>query len=340
MTPDHSTSTIITSDTSTSDDEPLRPNHQALKGRGKGKGKGKGMSVLRPTMSKFSGNRVDSVNLDGDGIDNDEIDSESMTRSASHKRKLEIRSSCSNKPRKRRASRDASVNDDDDEDGDDVDEADIPTPLPLRYKNDRDTLSSRQETEVLPVILSSPLPSLEPNEPGGTWLCQREDCMHRVYGADTSSGRDLVKDHISWHAEKQGQIELIKREARPHLPVRLAVNLSHGWFLKDSTADSATVTFCDVFENWRNSNNYPSSMGRSCCFLRRFKKATELAVCFGRRSRFGSAYPAGFRRRAFGFCWICWHGAWVSDSGFGRTAACAFSGGINYRAFERCSVGE
>jgi hypothetical protein len=212
-------------DTVSSDEEPVTAGH-AGKGKKKDRGRGKGMSGLRPKTSSGKGTdrsgKSSALEMEEDEED-DTVNSQSVGRPVSNKRKLNDSAARASKPRKRRASSDrfASDGEEDDEDDEDIVETLITTPLPLRYKEAGKKHKPDEGSEFLPIILSSPLPSLEPNEPGGTWLCQYTGCMHRVYGADSADGAALVKDHFQWHsAETQKHIDLVMREQRPHLPIK------------------------------------------------------------------------------------------------------------------------
>ncbi|KAI9671469.1 MAG: hypothetical protein M1831_004378 [Alyxoria varia] len=94
-----------------------------------------------------------------------------------------------------------------------------PKPTPSKTLPRTDT-GQAPSTQILDII-TSPLPSYEPNTPdGSTWLCVFDGCTHRVYDAADEQSKDLIKEHYRKHAvESQKQLDLVRREERPYLPV-------------------------------------------------------------------------------------------------------------------------
>ncbi|KAJ8608316.1 hypothetical protein MRB53_039738 [Persea americana] len=89
-------------------------------------------------------------------------------------------------------------------------------PLPLRPRVSK----SRPMKSSAVVITTTPIPTLIPQGPSGTWTCEMDGCSHVVYGADGSHGRALAEEHYKMHAiESQSVLDLVYKEERPYLPV-------------------------------------------------------------------------------------------------------------------------
>ena len=230
-------SMLAPSETNSSEDGPVI-GRRGYKGS-KGKGKGKGKSALRPktTLLSMKGAKGYSDDPFDDNDDNDELAIREIQDNSpsvlggpisSSKRKLALlgASSSSNNinndidyPNKRPASRDSITPNTYDADINNTNTPKISLPLKMRDPNTPSR--SANESLLVPPLITTPIPDLEPNGPGGSWSCTFDGCMHRVYGANAEVGRQLIREHYSGHVvEKQAQIELVMREERPHLPVK------------------------------------------------------------------------------------------------------------------------
>ncbi len=214
---------VVLSDTSSNEDPvgPIGPAHEGKgkgksTGKGKGKGKGKSKSTLRPKSTRLfakgtKASSESSVPEEQSDDGTEEVDFDIVELAGSTKRKIEELGESGNKSRKRTVSCDRSSN---------MDEVEPSADLPLRCKDELVNGQTLSDSGFVPIILSAVIPSTEPNEPGGTWLCRFDGCVHRVYGATSETGQELINEHHRSHvAQSEEQIELIKREARPHLPV-------------------------------------------------------------------------------------------------------------------------
>ena len=238
-------SMLAPSETNSSDDSPAQQGRRGHKGS-KGKGKGKGKSALRPKTMRLSLKAANDYANDPFEDDNnssediligdiqDNSPSVPTGRFSPSKRKLALLgTSASSKiisnnneddrPSKRPASRDSPNTASYTPNNRTYNTKPPPKiSLPLKWKDpNSSSRSPLDDTPLVPPITSTPIPSLEPNGPGGSWSCTFDGCMHRVYGGNSEVGRQLIREHYSGHVvEKQAQIELIMREERPHLPVK------------------------------------------------------------------------------------------------------------------------
>ena len=236
-------SMLAPSETNSSEDGPIQPGRRGYKGS-KGKGKGKGKSALRPKTMRLS--LQGAKDYASDPFEDDNSDSEDVALGgiqnnspsiAGHfspsKRKLAVlgartssnidHNNDSDRPSKRPTSRGspdaASQNP---KTKSKIINSPSKISLPLKWKDpNTPSRAPLDDPPFVPPIKSTPIPSLEPNGPSGSWSCTFDGCMHRVYGANAEVGRQLIREHYSGHVvEKQEQIELVMREERPHLPVK------------------------------------------------------------------------------------------------------------------------
>lgn len=217
------------------------------------------LSVLRPTSSKFSGKskgikhkqskggKGKAPVLASDASDASEVEeSERATDSnedmgvdtptqaqspGREKRKLEDidADEQEGKPRRIRATS-ASITPESppttvDSENEDA-EADIPDgtavpPLPLRHRPN----TSHSKGLVSPSLISTPLPTYEPNGPRDSWICNFDGCSQRIYGCSKEVGRQLITEHLEDHAKGREKVVgiLWREQDKLHLPVRFVL---------------------------------------------------------------------------------------------------------------------
>jgi hypothetical protein len=121
------------------------------------------------------------------------------------------------RPRKRRRPSPPEMGDDDDSE-----EVASPPPIPsTSYFNETETSSaSENETPALPPdpkltpsFISTPLPSLTPTGPNGTWTCSRTLCSFVVRDAESPEGVKKIQEHYNEHADRLERETLVRREA-------------------------------------------------------------------------------------------------------------------------------
>ena len=233
-------SMLAPSETNSSEDGPVQVGRHGYKGS-KGKGKGKGKSALRPKTTLLS--MKSARGYSGDPFDDNDVSEELAIGEiqdnspsvfgghvSSSKRKLAVLGASTSRnninndidyPNKRPASRD-SLDTSYPRDSDITNHISSKIDLPLKKKDpNTPSRSPANDSLLVPPLITTPIPELEPNGPGGSWSCTFDGCMHRVYGANAEVGRQLIREHYGGHVvEKQAQIELVMREERPHLPVK------------------------------------------------------------------------------------------------------------------------
>ncbi|KAK5020444.1 hypothetical protein LTR60_000508 [Cryomyces antarcticus] len=210
------------SDSDSEDDSPVRTSWQAKKGK----------SALRPkTVNKFA-NKAAERGGRGFVSDDDEDNSElvSPTRVSPMKRKSESHHADDRRRNKRRYSRLEPTLDDAEEDEGIVIPSDDDYEGVVEARADGDhSLHGKDGLNLGATcgslnLVSEPLLSFAPRGPGGTWICPRDGCNHKVYGADGPDSKDLamslIREHHDTHVLKGDQrFEVLKREERPGLPV-------------------------------------------------------------------------------------------------------------------------
>jgi hypothetical protein len=86
------------------------------------------------------------------------------------------------------------------------------TSLAIRKKSQ----SNGVKPNLASVVISEPIFSTRATEPGDVWMCPREGCIHKVYGASENGA--LIKEH---HLEHDEVFSLVRSEEnRTNLPVR------------------------------------------------------------------------------------------------------------------------
>ncbi|KAG9190964.1 hypothetical protein G6011_09052 [Alternaria panax] len=114
-------------------------------------------------------------------------------------------------------------------DGSDSEEATAVPPLPLRYRPSNFPLHARPASSpsastqpiVSPPIISTPLPTYEPNGPRDSWICSFDGCTQKIYGCSKELGRQLITEHLEDHSRGREKVVgiLWREQDRLNLPV-------------------------------------------------------------------------------------------------------------------------
>jgi hypothetical protein len=112
----------------------------------------------------------------------------------------------------------------------DSEEANAVPPLPLRYRPSNlpphvrpaSSSSSNSKPIVSPPIISTPLPTYEPNGPRDSWVCSFDGCTQKIYGCSKELGRQLITEHLEDHSRGREKVVgiLWREQDRLNLPVR------------------------------------------------------------------------------------------------------------------------
>jgi hypothetical protein len=99
-------------------------------------------------------------------------------------------------------------------------------PLPLRYRPTNLPSQTNSKAAVIPSLVSTPLPTYEPNGPRDSWICNFDGCAQRIYGCSKEIGRQLITEHLEDHTKGREKVVgiLWREQDKLHLPVRY-VNL-------------------------------------------------------------------------------------------------------------------
>lgn len=217
------------------------------------------LSVLRPKSSKFSGKskgvgtkrgkssagkgKAPIPNSDSSDDDNDDMDADTPTQTSSptsEKRKLDDTDPEDDKTSRKRAAS-VSITPDSPPTTAESDSEDPPPgtavpPLPLRHRPTKaqslpQSSHSHTKPVVAPSLVSTPLPTYEPNGPRDSWICNFDGCSHRIYGCSKEIGRQLITEHLEDHAKGREKVVgiLWREQDRLQLPVRCV--LSELWNL-------------------------------------------------------------------------------------------------------------
>jgi hypothetical protein len=95
------------------------------------------------------------------------------------------------------------------------------TNLPVRRKLSIPTTNGHasSESQSRMALVSEPAPFTDANAPGDMWNCPNAGCVHKVYGASEFASKELIREHLLDHKEKD-RVDLIKDEENmTHLPV-------------------------------------------------------------------------------------------------------------------------
>ncbi|KAF1834727.1 hypothetical protein BDW02DRAFT_639168 [Decorospora gaudefroyi] len=252
---DHATLRNAGSDSSDTSDEEEQDTLTTPVRRPPGRRKKGRLSVLRPTSGKFSG-KGKGVSIKpgkqkgGKGkapvatSDDSEVEqTESRTSSedemamdtptqapspvAREKRKLSDTDAdeSSEKGRRKRAASESIAPDSPpttaDSDSATEESAAVP-PLPLRYRPTNIHHPSRNtKPATVPPIVSTPLPTYEPNGPRDSWICSFDGCTQRIYGCSKELGRQLITEHLEDHSRGREKVVgiLWREQDKLRLPV-------------------------------------------------------------------------------------------------------------------------
>lgn len=94
-----------------------------------------------------------------------------------------------------------------------------------------DTESSHKAHDVAAFkILEQLTPSFTPRGPGDVWTCAVDGCNYKVYQASKAYSQQMIDEHFkSPHFGARDKLDLVLKEERPHLPIRLEHDIN---FLK------------------------------------------------------------------------------------------------------------
>jgi hypothetical protein len=210
-----------------------------LRPSGKFSGKGKGVSI-KPGKQKGGKGKAPVATSDDSEVEQSEqatsseddiaIDTPTQALSpAREKRKLDdTDADQEEKGRQKRTASASIAPDSPPTTGDSEEEAEEngTAPLPLRYRptnlppNARPQPNTKPAT--IPPIVSTPLPTYEPNGPRDSWICSFDGCSQRIYGCSKELGRQLITEHLEDH--KRGREKVVgilwREQDKLHLPVR------------------------------------------------------------------------------------------------------------------------
>ncbi|KAF1847061.1 uncharacterized protein K460DRAFT_402425 [Cucurbitaria berberidis CBS 394.84] len=217
----------------------LRPRSSKFSGKSKGitreTGKaGKGKAPIPDSEAPSGDSDAEGSGSSSDSSDELGIDTPTQGLSPGReKRKLDEMDADrgEEKGRRKRAAERASLTPDspptaaESDDEDDVAAALDEPPLPLRYRpsnvapNSRPTSSTKEA--VVASIVSTPLPTYEPNGSRDSWICSFDGCSQRIYGCSKEIGRRLITEHLEDHTKGREKVVgiLWREQDKLHLPV-------------------------------------------------------------------------------------------------------------------------
>jgi hypothetical protein len=241
----------------------LRPTSSKFSGKSKSINRaegsaGKGKAPVRAAdLSDNSETQGDQETADSDDDDEDEddeddddmeIDTPTQALSPSReKRKLEETDADEQEEKTRRKRTGASITPESPptSEDDDTEAALANGVVPLRYRPTTNGSSSRPESShtkvgLAPSLISTPLPTYEPNGPRDSWICNFDGCTQRIYGCSKEIGRRLITEHLEDHAKGREKVVgiLWREQDKLHLPVKYALPFRLG----DEKLIYATVT--------------------------------------------------------------------------------------------------
>lgn len=208
------------------------------------------LSVLRPRSGKFSG-KSKSIGRDADQrmLDSEDPSSEEADSSAEGEAEqahdansdMEIDTPTAVSPnrdkrklidlegdaeetgiRKRAASTSTASSDDE---STDTTPSTSEVPLPLLKRTNGKPNEKHSNADPIAPIISTPLPTHEPNGPRDSWFCTFDGCTQRIYGASKALGQELITEHLEDHANgRHDVVGIIWREKEKlSLPVKYVV---------------------------------------------------------------------------------------------------------------------
>ncbi|KAF2646356.1 hypothetical protein P280DRAFT_440325 [Massarina eburnea CBS 473.64] len=198
----------------------LRPPNSRFSGKGKGlkQGTGKRLNIEESSEEDLISNTEAADDNTSDS------DSEFQTdRPGRGKRKyVDVEDDDEEKGRRKRTvSKSVTPESPSSSSEDDEDDA-AEAPLPLRYRaHNPKTNEPLPKSNIVPPIVSSPLPTYEANGPRDSWTCTIDGCSHRIYGASKKIGRQLITEHLEDHEKGRDAVVgiLLREEERLRLPV-------------------------------------------------------------------------------------------------------------------------
>ncbi|KAI5461284.1 hypothetical protein BGZ63DRAFT_486843 [Mariannaea sp. PMI_226] len=99
-------------------------------------------------------------------------------------------------------------------DGEDMDLDDV---------DDASSPEDAQESDLIKIVLRADrMPSLIPNGPNETWICEEEDCGYVVRGIDVSDCEKRIKHHFLSHEDQAKRVNLAVAESRGQMPIKYA----------------------------------------------------------------------------------------------------------------------
>jgi hypothetical protein len=241
----------------------LRPTSSKFSGKSKsinrkegsaGKGKAPVRAADLSDNSETQGDQEtadsDDDDEDEDDEDDDDMDIDTPTQALSpgrEKRKLEETDTDEQEEKTRRKRTGASITPESPptSEDDDTEAALANGAVPLRYRPTHNGSASRPESShtkagLTPSLISTPLPTYEPNGPRDSWICNFDGCTQRIYGCSKEIGRRLITEHLEDHAKGREKVVgiLWREQDKLHLPVEYALPFRLG----EENLICATVT--------------------------------------------------------------------------------------------------
>ncbi|KAJ4362433.1 hypothetical protein N0V83_010526 [Neocucurbitaria cava] len=219
----------------------LRPKSSKFSGKGKGKGikgrtgkAGKGKAPVPDSEAPSDDSEAEGSASDSGSADEMGIDTPTQVLSPGREKRKLVETDADREEEKGRRKRAASASigptspPTSTESGDEDEQAasDEP-PLPLRHRPSNVPPHSRPlpntKPATVPSIVSTPLPTYEPNGPRDSWICSFDGCSQRIYGCSKEIGRQLITEHLEDHSKGREKVVgiLWREQDKLHLPVRL-----------------------------------------------------------------------------------------------------------------------
>jgi len=217
----------------------LRPRSGAKfsgKGKSVGRGEGKRPNVEDSSVEEAEADSSAEAGDASDSASDSDVDTPTQALSPGRAKRKFLETADDdddeeeNGRRKRAASKsvtsESPLSTEEDEDAEAAAEADNEAPLPLRNRPTNLLANSKtaktSKVNLVPPIVSTPLPTYESNGPGGSWICTFDGCNQRIYGAGKYLGRQLITEHLEDHAKgRHGAVGiLLREEEKLRLPVK------------------------------------------------------------------------------------------------------------------------
>jgi hypothetical protein len=220
----------------------LRPRSSNFSGKSKGlkRGEGKGGKGKAPVLDSDA----EDADEEPKSIDSEEeidIDTPTQALSPGREKRKFVDTDINGQEDKTRRKRTASASigpesppttvDSDASDTESIPHGTALPPLPLHYRPTNNPSVSRSQSShtnsaVVPSLISTPLPTYEPNGPRDSWICNFDGCSQRVYGCSKEIGRQLITEHLEDHAKGREKVVgiLWREQDKLQLPVRYVRN--------------------------------------------------------------------------------------------------------------------